>query len=150
GNIYVTGFRQRTHNGDLSEAEPCDTGLLCFENGDIVTSTAGVPIEAFPVDLAYGQLNTTATNTTGFGASLQISSASPLFQRVNRLVAGTAIDFGRTGFSAEPLLGSLAVDRGFVGPGILIVQSDRSIAPVDVSADNTYFGLYVADVLQLT
>ena len=152
GNIYVTGFRQRTRNGDASEAEPCEDvdDLLCFEDGDVVTASGGIPIEAFPVDLAYGQLNTTATQTTGLGASIQISSTSPLLQRANHLVAGAAIDFGRTDFSAESLLGSLTEDRGFSGPGILIAQDDGSITPVAVTGENTYLGFYAADVLKLT
>jgi outer membrane receptor protein involved in Fe transport len=152
GNVYVTGFRQRTKNGDASEAEPCedDEDLLCFEDGDAVTALGDVPIEAFPVDLVYGQLNTTATNTTGVGASFQVSSTASLFQRSNHVVAGAAIDFGRTDFSAESLLGSLAQDRGFTGPGILIAQDDGSITPVAVTGENTYFGFYAADVLKLT
>jgi outer membrane receptor protein involved in Fe transport len=151
-NLYVSRFRQSTRNGDVSSAEPCafQPSLLCLESGDVVTAAGGTPIAAFPVELAYGQLNRTATATTGFGGALQASYGAALFSRPNRFVAGAAVDTGRTRFSADTELGGLSPDRGFLGPGVIVDQADGEIAPVKVASDNLYLGAYAADVFEIT
>jgi len=152
GNIYLGQFRQRTLNGNASAAEPCETqpNLLCLDNGEVATSAGGKAIMAFPVELTYGQLDETATATTGFGGALQASLSTALLAGQNQLVAGAAWDAGRTHFSADTRLGSLSPDRGFVGPGITVDQADGSIAPVAVASDNDYYGLYATDRLDVT
>ncbi len=42
----------------------------------------------------------------------------------------------------------MTIDRGFEGPGIVIDQADGAIAPVSVSSENDYVGLYAADVFK--
>jgi iron complex outermembrane recepter protein len=152
GNIYAGRFRQRTGNGNASSAEPCETqpALLCLDNGEVATDAGGNPVAAFPVELTYGQLDETSTATTGFGGALQAVFNLPIFSGQNQFVAGAAWDAGRTRFSADTRLGSLSLDRGFAGPGIIIDQADGTIAPVGVASDNDYYGLYATDRLDIT
>jgi outer membrane receptor protein involved in Fe transport len=48
------------------------------------------------------------------------------------------------------LLGGLTLNRGFFGPGIVVVQADGSITPVRVHTFYNYYGLYVTDTLDIT
>ena len=65
----------------------------------------------------------------------------------NHLTAGASYDGGSTEFTASTLLGGLSLDRGFFGPGIVVVPADGSITPVRVHAFNNYYGLYVTDTI---
>src|SRR6185437_2561871 len=90
----------------------------------------------------------TSTSSTGFGAALQAIHHRPLFGHDNQLLAGVSYDGGRTDFSASSEIGAMTIKRGFQGPGIVIDQNDGSIAPVSVSSENDYVGLYLADVFR--
>jgi len=148
GNIYVSHLRQRTLNGDASEAEVCGA-TLCLD-GDDLTDANGDPIPDFLSGGPYAQANATSTDTTGYGGAVQASFESSLAGRANHLLAGFAFDGGHARFAADSEIGGLAADRGFAGPGTQIVQADGSIAPVRLTSDNRYFGFYAADVLDVT
>ncbi|HMI96532.1 MAG TPA: TonB-dependent receptor [Micropepsaceae bacterium] len=152
GNLYLSGFRQRSMNGDASAAQPCAAaaGLLCLEDGSVVTGEDTNPIPDFLSGGPYGQLNMTSTDSTGYGGAFQAAYDAPLFERTNHFVAGFAVDKGRTGFAAHSDLGGLSADRGFVGPGVTIEQADGSIAPVKVTSHNSYYGFYLSDMFDLT
>lgn len=149
GNVYVSHLHQRTRNGDASEAEVCGTEL-CTEDGDELEDENGDEIPDFLTGGPYAQLNRTATDTLGYGGAIQFSYEAPLAARQNRLLAGFAFDGGHTRFSANSQIGALGATRGYEGPGIVIDQPDGSIAPVRVDSDNAYYGLYVADMLDVT
>ena len=151
-NLYLSGFRQRSRNGDASAAQPCaaPAGLLCLDDGSVVTGEDAKPIPDFLSGGPYGQLNTTRTDSTGYGGALQAAYDAPLFGRTNHFLAGLAIDKGRTGFAALSEVGGVAMDRGFVGPGVVIDQADGSIAPVEVTTHNSYYGFYLSDMFDLT
>jgi outer membrane receptor protein involved in Fe transport len=152
GNLYLSRLHQRTRNGDASEAAPCATlpGFLCFEDDSLVTGASFDPINDFLAGETYAQLNTTATDTTGYGGALQAVHDAALMGHANKLLAGVAIDSGHTDFAAQSELGALGRDRGFVGPGIEIHEADQSIAPVSVTSDNAYYGFYAADIFAVT
>src|SRR5205085_11678106 len=124
--------------------------LLCLDNGNVLTSTDGRAIAAFPVQLAYGQLNRTATGTTAFGGALQANWNAIIFGRTHQLIIGGAWDAGRTRFSADSGLGSLSPDRGFTDRGIIVDQPDGPIMPVSVKSRNDYLGIYAAERLDVT
>jgi len=149
GNAYVSRFGQRTFNGDASDAQPCGVGLLCLEEGTIVTDRSGSPIPDFLSGGAYAQLNRTATETTGFGGALQLSQNGTLFGHDNQFLAGVAYDGGRTDFSAVSELGTMSNARGFLGPGIVIDIAGGEIAPVSVSGANDYYGVYATDAFDI-
>ena len=127
GNFYVDHLRQRTKNGDASDAEPCDdgSGLMCLGD-DILTDVNGDPIFDFLDGGTYAQLNLTSTSTTGFGGAAQALYKGVLLGRDNQLLAGASYDGGRTDFSALSELGAMTIERGFEGPGIMIDQIGRA------------------------
>jgi hypothetical protein len=152
-NAYLSRFRQQTSNGNASDAAACaaSPGLLCTGDGDAYTTSGGgaVPVLA-SAPLAYARLDTTSTTTNGYGASVQGTHRSTPAGLGNRLVAGLAFDGGDTDFSAWSGLGALTADRGFAGPAVPIEQADGSVAPVRLRAANRYWGLYLADTLEVT
>ena len=152
GNLYFSRLHQRTRNADASEAGPCVTlaGLLCLDDGSVLTDRNGIPIADFLAGGTYSQLNATATDTSGYGGALQATYETKLLGRANRFLAGAAFDGGRSDFSAQSEIGTLGSDRGFVGPGTEIRQADLSIAPVDVTGANAYYGFFVADIFDVT
>ena len=166
-NSYYSNLSQRTLNGDAGEVEPCDTNhaIVCQEDAGPLTSRNGVPIGNFitnsPYFTQYGFrkfrnggpyafLNQTATDTNGYGVAGQVTYTSDLFGMRNRLTTGVSYDGGLTEFTASTLLGGLSLDRGFVGPGVLVDLADGSISPVRLRSSNNYFGAFVADTLDIT
>src|ERR1019366_1660439 len=51
---------------------------------------------------------------------------------------------------ASSAVGGINSDGVFIGPGIVVDQLDGSIAPVRVAIRNAYYGVYIADTLDLT
>ncbi|HYK79502.1 MAG TPA: TonB-dependent receptor [Micropepsaceae bacterium] len=151
-NLYLSGLRQRSMNGDASSASPCaaSAGLLCLDDGSIATGENGNAIGDFLSGGPYGQLNVTRTDSTAFGGALQTAYDAPLFGRSNHFLAGFAVDEGHTGFAAHSEVGGISAERGFVGPGVTIDQADGSIAPVKVTTQNSYYGFYLSDLFDLT
>jgi iron complex outermembrane recepter protein len=152
GNIYFSRFDQHTLNGDAGDVGRCDAdpSLLCLDNGETATTLSGQPVQAFPVELTYGQLNRTSTGTSGFGGSAEASLSTRILGLSGQWVAGGTWDGGRTRFSADTAIGSLSADRGFVGPGIIIDQSDGLIAPVAIESGNDYYGIYFSSRTDIT
>ena len=158
---YYSNLSQRTNNGNASDAQPCpdDAGLLCNGGGMPFTTRGGGRIvntlnPGFYLGIAgggpYSQRDETATDSSGYGVSLQGTHRSEVFGRTNRLLVGASYDGGSTTFSARSSLGGLALDRGFVGPGAVISQDDGSVTPVRLDAANTYYGVYASDTLDVT
>lgn len=150
-SAYVERFHQRTANGDLSDAEPCDgnDSLLCLEGEDDapITSSSDQAFPAFAGDEDYAQLNQTRTRTTGYGAAIELIDEGAIGAMSNRLAAGIAYDGARSRFDAQSLLGLLTDNRGFGESQGVIDMADGPIRPVDVIADRGDVGLYAADVL---
>ncbi len=161
---YYSNLSQRTYNGNAADVAPCaeDGGTLCLNGGSPLTTRGGTTIpnflnpglfpgvDAFAAGGPYSQLDQTATDSNGYGATVQATWKSELLGRPNRLLAGLSYDGGTTLFSARSSLGALTFDRGYAGPGIVISQDDGSIGPVRVSATNNYYGAYLSDTLDVT
>jgi iron complex outermembrane receptor protein len=153
GQLYAGRLRQRTVNGDATDAQPCeaDDDVLCLDDdGPLLTDGHGAAIAAFNGDGPYAALNQTATTTDRWGAAIQLVSTAPLGRLANQFTAGASFDASRTAFSADTLVGVMTEDRGFGGPGVLIDQADGAIAPLSLTARTRYVGVYATDTLHLT
>ena len=158
---YYSNLSQRTRNGNASEAQPCpdDQTLLCNGDGTPYTTRGGGRIANgvnpgyypnVPGGGPYSQQDETATDSNGYGVSLQGTHRSEVFGRPNRLLVGASYDGGSTAFSARSSLGALGLDRVFTGQAVVISQDDGTITPVRVDATNNYYGVYASDSLDLT
>jgi outer membrane receptor protein involved in Fe transport len=162
---YYSNFDQRTRNADAAIVEACDANaaVICVEDGPPLTDRNRNPIANFitgsPYAAAfpkfrnggpYAFLNQTGTDTNGYGLSLQLTNVEPLFDLPNHFVVGASYDGGATTFSATTAVGGLSLDRGFVGPGVVVAQADGSITPVRVAATNNYYAVFASDTLDVT
>jgi outer membrane receptor protein involved in Fe transport len=146
-SLYLQRFRQRSLNGDLSDAEPCDgdPASLCLDDAPL-TDPRGQVFAAFG-DGGYAQLNVTRTATTGYGASVQLDGDGAVAGRANRFALGAAYDGSRSRFTASSTLGALTAGRGFGDAQGTIDMDGGPIVPVDVGSRRDDFGLYAADTL---
>ncbi len=158
---YYSNLSQRTRNGNASDARPCpdDQTLLCNGDGTPYTTRGGGRIAnsvnpgfypAISGGGPYSQQDETATDSNGYGVSLQGTHRSEVFGRPNRLLVGASYDGGSTTFSARSSLGALTLDRDYAGQSVVISQADGVITPVRVDATNNYYGVYASDSLDLT
>lgn len=150
---YAGRLRQRTVNGDATDATPCaaDASLLCLEeDGPLLTGPTSAAIPAFAGDGPYAALNTSRTRTDRAGLAVQMVASRPVRGHANDLTVGASLDLGRTAFAASTLLGELTDTRGFGGPGILVDQAGGPISPVSLQARTAYIGLYATDTLHVS
>lgn len=119
GNAYYRRLEQRVYAGDI-ELEQEQPGAYLRD----------------PV------INRSATNTDGFGATLQFAYAGTLLGRDNRAALGADYVGGRSGFHQTRQDGEL-IGR-LIGP----VGSIRPLTALD--ADNDYYGVFLTDTLSAT
>ncbi len=152
-SAYYSNSAQRDNNGNASAAQACgdDPALLCNGNDTPLTARDRTRIPGFQTPSGvYSQLDQTAIDSNGYGASLQATHRSELFGRANRALVGVSYDGGSTLFSARSSVGGLTADRNFIGPGTVISLADGSITPVRLAATNGYYGVYASDALDVT
>jgi iron complex outermembrane recepter protein len=153
GLLYYTNLSQRIVNGNTPNFQPCSAGngLLCEQDGaTLLTDRSGAPIPDYLNGGPYSELDLTALDSNGFGASVQATNDTDRFGHTNKLIAGVSFDGGVSTFDAVSQAGGLDGNRNFTGPSVVIDQSDGSIAPVRVVATNLYYGAYASDVFDLT
>ncbi len=191
-NAYWRRLRRETLNGDEIDAEDCEgINFICGGDDDddgeeegeeeealaVIVDQFGNPISSFSLandNGAYGALNTSATESDGYGAALQVSMDAPLGEFDNSLIVGGGIDAGRTEFHSESGIGRMLSGSREVVPdpdgqplyntGILAVEADdfdadnvetdeierAEVAPIALVAENTYLRVYLSDRLHVS
>jgi outer membrane receptor protein involved in Fe transport len=156
---YYDYFLQRVSNGNVTDFGSCNTltGFLCEAGTDVLaTDRSGNPIADFLNGGPYSDLDTETTNTNGYGASVQITNQDEIFGHGNHLVAGMSFDGSNTLFGATTGVGGLdATTLNFISPagfpqGIIVDQADGTDAPVRVGVTTAYYGVYLADIFDIT
>ncbi len=150
---YYNNFLQRVTNGNAPNDTPCNdgSGLLCSGSG-FSTTIGGATIPAFlgSDPLAYSELDNQATNTNGYGVSVQATDTHSVFGFNNHLVGGISFDGAQTEFTAASFIGGIApVTRVYVGPGVAI-DEPGSNQPVRVGISDAYYGLFITDTFNVT
>ena len=152
--LYRQRLKVRSLNGDIADIETCDDnpGLLCLEGDSediVLTGNSGDPIADELVGEHYGVLNRGSVHTSSEGVLAQVIDERPLANGTNHLAVGFSYDTSRTDFSTSTELGALTETRGVSGLGARIVQEDGSIAPVGLTANTDYWGLFLAGTVPL-
>lgn len=147
GTAYVRHGRRRTSNADAMQFGSCaaDGGTLCDENGQpLRTLTDGTVASASPYD-ALSDVTDTISN--GFGASLQLSTQRPLFERANSFVLGASYDGSESDYTQSASLGQLTTDRGVEGSGPALAGRGMQ---TDLLAVTHAFGAYAVETWNAT
>jgi iron complex outermembrane recepter protein len=148
---YYRYFQQDITNGNAPNDGPCDdgSGFLCTDDGNVSTTTGGMPIADFLNGGPYSELDTQTTITNAYGLSIQATQTGDLLGLRNHLVAGFSFDGAQNRFNAVSRIGGITLtDRVFVGPGVVLDEPGTN-SPVNVSITNAAYGLYFADTLNL-
>jgi iron complex outermembrane receptor protein len=176
-NFYIRRFRQQHVDGNVGNFERCSSNssfpnALCLENDGfpkpnavtpefrnqfVILGPDGKPIPFVGGNVPYGTVDRTSIDALTTGASLQATNQVRLFGHENYFTTGGSVDHSRVGFRAASELGFIYPDL-FVGsnpdiPGtgtIIHTLGDIGYSPVELKAQNTYYGLYAADTLSIT
>jgi iron complex outermembrane receptor protein len=176
-NFYIRRFHQQHVDGNAGNFERCSPKssfpeALClesdgfpkpnpitpdFRNQFVILGPDGKPIPFAGYNVAYGTIDRTTTDALTTGASLQATNQASLFGRENYFSTGASVDHSRIGFRASSELAFIYPDL-FVGsnsdiPGtgtIIHTLGDIGYSPVELKAQNTYYGLYATDTLSIT
>jgi outer membrane receptor protein involved in Fe transport len=153
GVVYYNYLMQKYANGAVADFNPCNdgSGFLCEAPGVFLTGLGGAPIPDYLNGGPYSQLNLQSINTNGYGASLQVTNRTKLWDHPNHLVAGVSFDGAQTLFAASAQIGGLDVPTSlWFGSGITIDQADGSLAPARVAVSNAYYGAFFTDTFDIT
>ena len=157
--LYVRNFTQSVANGDNSDFTACTTeaaaGELCQGDGTTpLTGPTGGPIP----DISNGGANLIGQNdferirSDGLGGSLQLNSTAPILQFGNNFAVGATFDTAETNFYSGTEVGVLDASLTVL-PGYLVSTPEGtafSATPVNLNADNKYYGFYVTDTFDAT
>ena len=156
-NAYLRSYRASHYDGNGSDAQPCDpvldptlAGQLCIGDGATPINQNMAVANTLAANSALGQIDRNLTKSTSYGGSLQAASTSQLFGHDNHFIVGTSIDHGRSNFQATSELGTIDQNLFVTGTGVVIDQPLADLTPVNVTAKNTYLGVYATNTFDIT
>jgi iron complex outermembrane recepter protein len=158
GVLYSRSYRQAVANGNNSNYTACadaTTAALCQEDGVTpLTDSAGglIPDISNGGATLIGQNDFERIRSDGWGASLQLTSTAPLFSHGNDFAIGATLDTAQTNFFSGTEVGVLDASLSVLPSGLFVDTpegTDFSAAPVNLNANNKYYGLYITDTFDL-
>jgi iron complex outermembrane receptor protein len=154
GLAYYQTLTQRVTNGATFDGDPCDdgSGALCNDDGTEVTTHGGAVVPDFLNGATYSALVLEGLDTHAYGTSGQLTDDAPVFGHTNHLVVGGSFDGSDSVFNAQTEIGGFSTDGSqlFVGPPDYVqVQPSEGVEPVKVATETRYYGVFVADVVNL-
>lgn len=151
---------------DLLCAEVEEDGAGEFE-AELILDQNGQAVPGFAA--THGALNTSSTQTSGYGFGAQAVVTEDLFDLPNQFIIGGSIDIGETRFHSESGIGFLNLDRSvtpgpqpFENTAVFEVEQEGGgaveeaeiargeVGPVRVVAENKYYGIFLTDTLNVT
>ena len=159
GVLYSRSYRQTIANGNNSRYTACadaTTAALCQANGVTpLTNSAGGLIPDISNDGAtlIGQNDFERIRSDGLGVSLQLTSTAALFGHGNDFAAGATLDAAQTNFFSGTEVGVLDASLTVLPSGLFVDTpegTEFSATPVNLKANNKYYGFYLTDTFDLT
>lgn len=163
--LYSRDFRQSVANGDNSDYTGCTgafTGSLC--QGDALTPLTEASGALIP-DLTDGGATIIGQNdyenlrSTGYGASLQLTSTHTLFSHGNVFGLGATFDAAQSNFYSGTIVGVINSQLTVLPSPYQVYTPENAFdsngdeinaTPVNLDADNKYYGFYITDTFDLT
>lgn len=159
GVLYSRDYRQTVANGDNSDYTACtDTAAAILCQGDGLTPLTDLSGTAIP-DISNGGATLIGQNdferirSDGWGISLQLTNTAPLFGHVNAFAFGATLDTAQTNFFSGTEVGVLDASLAVLPSGLFVDTPEGtafSATPVNLNANNKYYGFYLTDTLDLT
>lgn len=166
GAAYYRKYKNRVVDGNVTEADECDfdEDFLCLDDGegDVLRNAANfqpINTEDEGLEEPFGTLDRLNTDSKSWGGVLEAQEKARLFDRPNLFIAGVSYDRGRSNYTTSSELGVIGPKYVVEGSGIQITDAESAavdpdgpneVGPRDLSTDNTYFGLYFSNALDVT
>jgi iron complex outermembrane receptor protein len=158
--LYLRNYRQTVANGDNSDFTACTTGAAAGElcQGDGITpltNSAGGPIPDISNGGAtlIGQNDFERIRSNGLGGSLQLTELLPILGHGNNFAIGATFDTAETNFVSGTEVGVLNASLTVLPSGLFVNTpegTDFSANPVNLNANNKYYGFYLTDTFDVT
>ena len=149
------GFTQPGAPGSAERRAFRNSLRLLDGQNRLITATDGI---------RYGTIDTTRTEATGYGGTLQATNRDKIFGLNNTFIVGGSIDAADFGYKSSSTLGvinpNLSIGTnpnspyyGFIpslGSTFLRAAGGLGIAPSAVQGSSLYMGLYATDTIDIT
>lgn len=159
GTAYYRHFKNNVIDGNVTEVGECEfagnAGFLCAEPEDDadeeqVFDLNGNPIAVGTVGDPLGSIERLNTKSESWGGTVEGVEKTPLFGRPNQFLVGVSYDHGKSSYKTSSELGTIGDKYVVSGSGIIMVDEENEISPRDIETDNTYWGLYFQNTLDVT
>jgi len=156
GNAYFRSYAQAHHDGNVSDYYHCTTssGLpgdnVCNGGNPIAGLTDPLAGQGAPDGQPLGEIDSNWTHTLSTGATAQLTDTDKIFDHNNTITGGISLDHGWTHFSGASVLSSLPGNLVIPFSGNIIDDPTNDVSPVDLKAQNNYFGVYLLDTFAVT
>jgi len=156
-NAYYRRYKSAVVDGNVTEAEECtaNPGFLCLEEDGMeeeLEDANGNPIAINAVssdDDLVGSIERLNTESRSWGAAFELQEKMDLFNRPNQFIFGVAYDRGKSNYKTSSELGEIGPRFVVSGSGIIAFEPD-DIRPRDLDSENTYFGVYFNNAIDIT
>jgi iron complex outermembrane receptor protein len=154
---YYRRFKNRVVDGNVTEIEECDVpagdpleDMLCIDDDEAVLDQNGQLIpDDIVADDRLGSIERLATTSESWGGVVEGQETAKLFGARNLFIAGVSYDHGRTNYQTSSELGEIQPKYAVTGTG-LFVEDPLELARRNLGAENTYWGVYFSDAIDVT
>jgi outer membrane receptor protein involved in Fe transport len=159
---YYRRFKNRVIDGNVTEAEECNANpvggnpadeYLCLEGdaAEPILDPNGNLVEIDDVgdEDRIGSIERLATTSESWGGVFEGQERAKLFGLRNLFIAGVSYDHGNTNYQTSSELGEIQPKYVVDGSGIFI-GDPLEMAPRNLNAENTYWGVYFSNALDVT
>lgn len=153
---YYRRLKSNVIDGNLAEADECENtpGFLCILELDTGTNLLEEEVveDAFGPVAEYdniGSIERINTRAESWGGSFEAVEKSPLFGRPNQFLLGVSYDHGKVDYNTSSELGVVGPNFVVTGNGSIAVEPE-DLAPRALATENTYWGLYFSNALDVT
>ena len=158
GAAYYRRFKSRVVDGNVTEISECTgvkgpVGTLCLDPGADEEPVLDLNGAAIDEDIAaedrLGTIDRLQTDSWSWGTALEGVNKDKLFNRPNQFILGASFDQGRSKYRTSSEIGEIQQQYVVTGTGTFIGEPDE-ISPRNLIAENTYFGAYFSNALDVT
>jgi iron complex outermembrane receptor protein len=154
---YYRRFKNRVVDGNVTEIEECDVPAgdpledkLCIDDDEAVLDQNGQLIpDDIVADDRLGSIERLATTSESWGGVVEGQERAKLAGLPNLFIAGVSYDHGNTNYQTSSELGEIQPKYVVTGTG-LFVSDPLELAPRNLGAENTYWGVYFSDAIDVT
>lgn len=152
GDVHYRAFSQARVDGNTTEFE-CERPVDGEAPEPYCENDLGGPTSIpnfFGGTAQLGAVDRTWTRSRTIGGTVQATNDDVYFGFRNKITFGASLDQGWSYFTASQELGVIPPTLAVQGINYYVDEMPSGVAPVAVTAGNSYLGVYALDTLDLT